>query len=143
MQLLQRELKKKSRLMPTRKLIEKLPVLLPQLKPCMMMSPLTVSSYFGTNPNWKFDIVIFDEATSSLDQANEKIIHETVMSLRKNTTCIIVSHRLTTIEACSHLFWIEQGSIIAEGAPSEILPFYVETMKNKGEPVTDIAQVQS
>jgi len=89
------------------------------------------------------DIVIFDEATSSLDQANEKIIHETVMSLRKNTTCIIVSHRLTTIEACSHLFWIEQGSIIAEGAPSEILPFYVETMKNKGEPVTDIAQVQS
>lgn len=61
--LLQRELKKKSRLMPTRKLIENLPVLLPQLKPCMMMSPLTISSYFGANPNWKFDIVIFDEAS--------------------------------------------------------------------------------
>jgi superfamily I DNA and/or RNA helicase/very-short-patch-repair endonuclease len=61
--LLQRELKKKSRLMPTRKLIESLPVLLPQLKPCMMMSPLTISSYFGANPNWKFDIVIFDEAS--------------------------------------------------------------------------------
>jgi len=29
------------------------------------------------------DVVIFDEATSSLDQANEKIIHETVMSLKK------------------------------------------------------------
>lgn len=63
MRLLQRELKKKSRLMSTRKLIENLPVLLPQLKPCMMMSPLTVSSYLGTNPNWKFDIVIFDEAS--------------------------------------------------------------------------------
>ena len=62
-QLLSRELKKKSRLMPTRKLIENLPILLPQLKPCMMMSPLTVSSYFGMNPNWKFDIVIFDEAS--------------------------------------------------------------------------------
>jgi very-short-patch-repair endonuclease len=61
--LLRRELKKKSRLMPTRKLIENLPVLLPQLKPCMMMSPLTISSYFGANPNWKFDIVIFDEAS--------------------------------------------------------------------------------
>jgi ABC-type multidrug transport system fused ATPase/permease subunit len=88
------------------------------------------------------DIVIFDEATSSLDQANEKIIHETVMSLRKSTTCIIVSHRLTTIEACSYLFWIEQGRIIAEGTPSEILPCYVETMKNKGEPLTDVGLVK-
>lgn len=61
--LLRRELKKKARLMPTRKLIEGLPVVLPQLKPCMMMSPLTVSSYFGTNKNWKFDVVIFDEAS--------------------------------------------------------------------------------
>jgi superfamily I DNA and RNA helicase and helicase subunits-like protein len=62
-QLLQRELKKKTRLMPTRTLIKSLPIVLPALKPCMMMSPLTVSSYFGTNPNWKFDVVIFDEAS--------------------------------------------------------------------------------
>lgn len=62
-QLLQRELKKKTRLMPTRMLIKNLPIVLPALKPCMMMSPLTVSSYFGMNPNWKFDVVIFDEAS--------------------------------------------------------------------------------
>lgn len=62
-QLLQRELKKKTRLMPTRTLIKNLPVVLPALKPCMMMSPLTVSSYFGMNPKWKFDVVIFDEAS--------------------------------------------------------------------------------
>ena len=62
-QLLQRELKKKNRLMPTRTLIKSLPIVLPALKPCMMMSPLTVSSYFGMNPNWKFDVVIFDEAS--------------------------------------------------------------------------------
>lgn len=61
--LLRRELKKKSRLMSTRKLIEHLPVTIPQIKPCMMMSPLTVSSYFGTNTHWKFDLVIFDEAS--------------------------------------------------------------------------------
>lgn len=61
--LLKRELNKKTRLMPTRRLIESLPVLLPLLKPCMMMSPLTVSSYFGKNPSLKFDIVIFDEAS--------------------------------------------------------------------------------
>ena len=62
-QLLQKELKKKTRLMPTRTLIKNLPIVLPALKPCMMMSPLTVSSYFGMNPNWKFDVVIFDEAS--------------------------------------------------------------------------------
>lgn len=61
--LLRRELKKKSRLLSTRKLIEKLPITIPQIKPCMMMSPLTVSSYFGTNTDWKFDVVIFDEAS--------------------------------------------------------------------------------
>lgn len=61
--ILRRELKKKSRLMSTRKLIEYLPVTIPQIKPCMMMSPLTVSSYFGTNTDWKFDLVIFDEAS--------------------------------------------------------------------------------
>ncbi|MDR2464021.1 MAG: DUF4011 domain-containing protein [Holosporales bacterium] len=61
--LLERELKKQSRLMPTRKLIKALPVILPLLKPCMMMSPLTVSSYLGDNPDWKFDVIIFDEAS--------------------------------------------------------------------------------
>ena len=57
------ELKKKRNLLSTRKLIESLPNILPAIKPCMMMSPLTVSTYFGTNTKWKFDLVIFDEAS--------------------------------------------------------------------------------
>lgn len=60
---LKREVKKRSRLMPTRKLIAKIPVILPKLKPCIMMSPITVSSYFASNPELKFDLVIFDEAS--------------------------------------------------------------------------------
>lgn len=60
---LKREVKKKSRLMPTRKLLEKIPIILPKLKPCIMMSPITVSSYFSSNPKMKFDLVIFDEAS--------------------------------------------------------------------------------
>lgn len=63
MGVLKRELVKKSRLLPTRKLIEKLPTLLPRLKPCIMMSPLTVSTYFSSNSDWQFDLVIFDEAS--------------------------------------------------------------------------------
>ncbi|HFR3896865.1 TPA: AAA domain-containing protein, partial [Streptococcus suis] len=61
--ILKKEFNKKARFLPTRKLIEKLPTLLPKFKPCIMMSPLTVSTYFGTNTEWEFDLVIFDEAS--------------------------------------------------------------------------------
>ena len=60
--ILKRELNKRSRLMPIRKLIAAIPSLLPSLKPCMMMSPLSVSTYFG-NADFSFDTVIFDEAS--------------------------------------------------------------------------------
>jgi hypothetical protein len=60
--LLRRELAKQRKLMPIRKLIAALPNLLPKLKPCMLMSPLSVSTYLGDS-NYEFDAVIFDEAS--------------------------------------------------------------------------------
>ena len=60
--LLQKEIKKQRKLMPIRSLITELPNLLPTLKPCVMMSPLSVSMYLGKS-NYKFDTVIFDEAS--------------------------------------------------------------------------------
>ncbi|UZT82888.1 DUF4011 domain-containing protein [Caproicibacterium sp. BJN0003] len=60
--LLRREMAKQRKLMPTRKLIAAIPNLLPALKPCMMMSPLSVSTYLG-NSGYEFDTVIFDEAS--------------------------------------------------------------------------------
>lgn len=60
--ILRRELAKQRKLMPLRKLIAALPTLLPALKPCIMMSPLSVSTYFR-NTDYKFDTVIFDEAS--------------------------------------------------------------------------------
>lgn len=60
--ILKRELSKKGRFMPIRKLIASIPMLLPSLKPCMMMSPLSVSTYFGAS-DYRFDTVIFDEAS--------------------------------------------------------------------------------
>lgn len=60
--ILRRELAKQRKLMPLRKLIAVLPTLLPALKPCIMMSPLSVSTYFR-NTDYKFDTVIFDEAS--------------------------------------------------------------------------------
>lgn len=60
--LLKRELQKKKRHIPVRTLLAKIPNLLPRLKPCLLMSPLSVAQYLeaGQQP---FDLVIFDEAS--------------------------------------------------------------------------------
>lgn len=60
--ILKRELNKQRKIMPLRKLFREIPNLLLNLKPCLMMSPLSVSLFLDTN-NYKFDIVIFDEAS--------------------------------------------------------------------------------
>ncbi|CAN5480190.1 DUF4011 domain-containing protein [soil metagenome] len=59
---LRRELQKQRRQMPVRQLVHGLPTLLPKLKPCLLMSPLSVAQYLdaGYAP---FDLVVFDEAS--------------------------------------------------------------------------------
>ena len=60
--ILRRELKKQRKLMPTRLLMATLPNVIQILKPCMMLSPLSVSTYLS-GANYTFDAVIFDEAS--------------------------------------------------------------------------------
>ena len=62
MGILQRQLKLQRRHMPVRKLIQKLPNLLPRLKPCLLMSPLSVAQYLDASYP-PFDVVVFDEAS--------------------------------------------------------------------------------
>jgi very-short-patch-repair endonuclease len=59
---LRHEVHKKRRHLPLRKLFAEMPHLLQRLKPCMMMSPLAVSTYLDS-PEINFDLVIFDEAS--------------------------------------------------------------------------------
>jgi ABC-type multidrug transport system fused ATPase/permease subunit len=77
------------------------------------------------------EIIIFDEATSSLDQASENIITETISKLATGTTVIIIAHRLTTVENCDRLIWLEEGRMRAEGPPTEILPLYQTVMTDQ------------
>ncbi len=65
--ILRHELSKKSRHMPLRKLFKSIPELLLTLKPCLMMSPLSVA-YFLDAESYKFDMVIFDEASQIFPQ---------------------------------------------------------------------------
>jgi very-short-patch-repair endonuclease len=59
---LQREVNKKRRHLPLRRLFARMPGLLLRLKPCLMMSPLAVSTYLES-ADFHFDLVIFDEAS--------------------------------------------------------------------------------
>lgn len=60
--ILRHEMEKKRRIMPLRKLFHEIPDLLLTLKPCLMMSPLSVA-YFLNAEDYHFDMVIFDEAS--------------------------------------------------------------------------------
>ena len=62
MGILKKEIGKKRRQMPMRQLFQKIPNLLPRLKPCLLMSPMSVAQYLDSSyPS--FDLVVFDEAS--------------------------------------------------------------------------------
>jgi ABC-type multidrug transport system fused ATPase/permease subunit len=69
-------------------------------------------------------VMIFDEATSSLDSKTESEIKKTIYSLKGQKTLIIIAHRLTTVEDCDYIFWLEQGTIKSCGTPEKIIPLY-------------------
>jgi superfamily I DNA and/or RNA helicase len=60
--ILQRQLALKRGHLPVRRLVQKLPNLLPRLKPCFLMSPLSVAQHLDTSFP-PFDLVVFDEAS--------------------------------------------------------------------------------
>ena len=65
--ILRHEMEKKKRVMPIRKLFKSIPKLLLTLKPCLMMSPLSVAYFLDANA-YRFDMVIFDEASQIFPQ---------------------------------------------------------------------------
>ncbi len=64
----------------------------------------------------KSKILILDEATSSLDIVTEKKIMDSINKLKSKFTIIIVTHRLSTIEACDKIFLIKEGKLADEGS---------------------------
>ena len=67
------------------------------------------------------EILILDEATSSLDQQTEKKIIESIQLLKRKKTLIIITHRLSTVKGCDKIFFVDKGKITKQGSPSEIL----------------------
>lgn len=66
-------------------------------------------------------ILIFDEATSSLDTENEALIKKSIENASKGRTTIIIAHRLSTIKDVDKIFVMEKGKIVGEGKHEELL----------------------
>jgi len=66
-------------------------------------------------------ILILDEATSSLDSESEVMIQEALDNLLKNKTTIIVAHRLSTIMKADRILVMEDGKITEDGSHAELL----------------------
>ena len=66
-------------------------------------------------------VLVFDEATSALDNATEQSVMNAIEGLSRDLTILIVAHRLSTVECCDRLYRLEQGRVVAEGAPADML----------------------
>ena len=66
-------------------------------------------------------ILILDEATSSIDSESEAMIQHATEVLTKNRTSIVVAHRLSTIKNADKILVLDQGQIVEEGTHTELL----------------------
>lgn len=69
----------------------------------------------------KSSILVFDEATSSLDYKTEQSVVSSIGQLDSEITTITIAHRLTTVENCDWVYEIKNGLISAEGEPKDVL----------------------
>jgi ATP-binding cassette subfamily B protein len=66
-------------------------------------------------------IILFDEATSSLDSKSESKILSSMNTISKNITSLVIAHRLSTIRDAHHIYVINNGSIIESGNHNHLL----------------------
>lgn len=67
------------------------------------------------------DILIFDEATSSLDSISEKYVKQTLDALAgKGKTILIIAHRLSTVKRADRIVVIDKGQVVETGTHKEL-----------------------
>ena len=67
------------------------------------------------------DILILDEATSSIDSYSEELIKNATKKITKGKTSIIIAHRLSTIESADKIIYMENGKILESGNHKQLL----------------------
>jgi ABC-type multidrug transport system fused ATPase/permease subunit len=79
------------------------------------------------------DILVLDEATSSLDAESEKQVQDALEKLMKNRTTFIIAHRLSTVRSADEILVLNQGKIVERGKHKVLLQdldgFYTKLLK--------------
>jgi subfamily B ATP-binding cassette protein MsbA len=78
---------------------------------------LSIARALVSNPA----ILILDEATSALDSESEKIVKDAIDQVTKNTTSIVVAHRLSTIMHANRIVVLENGVIVGIGPHADLI----------------------
>jgi ATP-binding cassette subfamily C protein len=66
-------------------------------------------------------VLVFDEATGSLDSQTEREVTRAIAALHGSRTLIVIAHRLSTVQACDRLLFMRDGRIVATGTYEELL----------------------
>ena len=80
------------------------------------------------------EYLFFDEATSSLDANNEKVIVEKLEQFFEGRTVVVVAHRLSTVKGADKIVVLNEGKIVEEGTHAYLTSFkghYYELIKNQ------------
>ncbi|HXV27206.1 MAG TPA: ABC transporter ATP-binding protein [Candidatus Paceibacterota bacterium] len=67
------------------------------------------------------DVLVFDEATSSLDAENEHLIHDAIRTASRGRTTILIAHRLSTVADADRIFVVDEGRVVHAGPHAELL----------------------
>jgi ABC-type multidrug transport system fused ATPase/permease subunit len=67
------------------------------------------------------EILVLDEATSSVDAYTELVIQNALRTLMRNRMTMIIAHRLSTVRLYDEILIIDQGSIVERGTHEELM----------------------
>ena len=99
---------------------------------------LTIARAFLADP----DVLILDEATSSVDTRTEVLIQEAMAELMKDRTSFVIAHRLSTIRGAHTILVMDRGHIIEQGSHDELMAargFYHDLYASQFEEALDEA----
>jgi ABC-type multidrug transport system fused ATPase/permease subunit len=77
---------------------------------------LGIARAMYTNPQ----LLVLDEATSSLDSETEQVVSESIIQLRGSTTILVVAHRLSTVQSADIVVYVSEGRVVASGSFQEL-----------------------
>src|SRR3546814_16561377 len=66
-------------------------------------------------------LLLLDEATSALDAESEKLVQDALETLMADRTTIVIAHRLATVRAADRIIVLDDGRIVDEGRPDELV----------------------